>query len=301
MNEMDKTLLEQYLQEELETMRQAFQIRLGQLEKRYKKQLIVEQHRNVAQHHIHNQQEPKIDPTSYVNIRRRHNPHSEKHNSAKRRNSWHSYISSEQELDKLALPDDPRSESSLGIDSDLYMTEESDIEMEPMPPTKDLTAKKGKMEQSNEKNKKSDSSSSLKAYLDEFPESMRQEVNHRPEGSMHVQTRKHKEGVKGGDKSWRKGKETKENMPRLPSVNKEDLSKEDDKAKRTLIQHKVEEYRQKMHNFQERSEAHIFSIEEMYLKQMDEMKKYKHRGYGNPSHMTNRMKGLESLDTRTIV
>ena len=41
--------MDRYLQEELETMRQAFQIRLAQLEKRYQRRLVQEQKRN-SQH-----------------------------------------------------------------------------------------------------------------------------------------------------------------------------------------------------------------------------------------------------------
>ena len=53
---------------------------------------------------------------------------SDQTNSSVRRNSWHSYIPSEQELDKLAEPDGPRSGSSLGIDSD-HSVDGSDIEV----------------------------------------------------------------------------------------------------------------------------------------------------------------------------
>lgn len=307
---MDKSLLEQYLQEQLETMRQAFQIRLGQLEKRYKKQLIVEQQRSVAHHHVQDQQVAEQATPSSVGVRRRKGPHSGNHTySSKRRNSWHSYISSEQELDKLALPDDPRSESSLGIDSDHYATEESDIEVEPMLPGEEESTEND--EQNMKENKKKSDSSSSKAYLNDLPESVRGEVNQQPEGPIYAQPKKQKEGLKGGNRSWREGskdKEIKKNTPQLPYAN-EDVSKEedgppiDDEAKR-LIQKKIEEYRANMiQYFQERSEEQICTIEEKYLRQMDEMKKkYDRRASEKLSHLTSRIKDLESLlDVQTLV
>lgn len=285
-------------------MRQAFQIRLAQLEKRYKKQLIVEQQRNVAQHHIQDRRVTEHAQPSSAGLRRRSGPHSGRHSySSKRRNSWHSYITSEQELDKLALPDEPRSESSLGIDSDHYATEESDIEMEP---GEDESANK-KME---EQSKKEDSSFSKAAYLNELPESTRGELDQQLEEPMYAKPRKHNEGLKGGSRSWREGSQENErkNIPQLQHVN-EDLNREedgppiDDEAKR-LIQKKIEEYRGKMTQyFQEKSEAQICTIEEKYLKQMDEMKKkYDRKASEKLSHLTDRIKDLENLlDVQTLV
>jgi len=45
---MDKLQLEQYSQEDLETMQQVFQIRLGQWERCYQKQLVMEQQKNLG-------------------------------------------------------------------------------------------------------------------------------------------------------------------------------------------------------------------------------------------------------------
>ena len=267
MNDLDKSLLEQYMQEELETMRQAFQIRLGQLEKRYKKQLIMEHQRSVAKQS--NQNAKVVTPAvpSKVKCRTRHNSHAGSHTYIrKRRNSWHSYISSEQELDKLALPDDPHSESSVDIDSDQYITEGSDREMEPGLSTEDTSATgKRKVEQS--KQEKSDSSSS----------------------SLYVQPMTRSHELKGKGKLGTEG--CKENTMQLSPSKEEHCPPVDDKVK-MLIQKKIEEYREKMHLFQEQSEAQICIMERNYLRKMYELKKSNRTAANNIS-------GL--FDVRTLV
>ncbi len=349
---MEKSLLEKYLQDELETMRQAFQIRLGQLEKRYKKQLISEQQRKTPKKRLSGEQSANPSSSSSTSevVRRRHpNPQAisggSQVNASKRRNSWHSYITSEQELEKLALPDDPRSGSSLGIDSDHYITDDSDMEAEPVLPGEGNNDCK----ESNEVNRKQSSSN---YYFSDAPEGNKMVENnqrlhhqyhhhHRQQQQQQQQQPNHiyaqprkmrvrvadgwsqqsqghykqprkypKEGLKGGDRSWREGSGEKEtgNEPHLPPMS-DDLSREednipvDDEAK-ILIQKKIEEYREKMMQyFQEKSEAQICNIEERYLKQMDEMKKkYDWRASQKVSHLTSRIKDLENmLDVQTLV
>lgn len=65
-----KSQVDRYLQEELETMRQAFQIRLAQLEKRYQRRLVQEQKRN-SQHHTLQSQCHTPQPNTSTLQRRR--------------------------------------------------------------------------------------------------------------------------------------------------------------------------------------------------------------------------------------
>jgi len=348
---MDKPLLEKYLQDELETMRQAFQIRLGQLEKRYKKQLIAEQQRSVvarSKKHAGEQASKEAGPpmSSSGDVQRRPpNPHTSSHvNSSKRRNSWHSYISSEQELEKLALPDDPRSDSSLGIDSDHYITDDSDIEGESMLPEEEgnYNGSSNCSSRGIGSNEIDGNHSGSKYYFSSPQESNMVSMNNHQQqplqqnhvyahprkvhveghsshhhyhrhGHIYKQPRRYpKEGLKGGDRSWRESsgeKETSGNVPHLPHMMNEDLGKDDenipidDDAKK-LIQKKIEEYRENMMQyFQEKSEAQICTIEERYLKQMDQMRrKYDQRASEKVSHLTNRIKDLENmLDVQTLV
>ena len=85
-------------------MRQAFQIRLHQLEKRYQRQLILEQQRNTANGVV--QLKSKVNPLS---------PPSQQSTSTRRR-SWHSGMSS-QETDDFISPDQ-WTVSPLALESD---------------------------------------------------------------------------------------------------------------------------------------------------------------------------------------
>lgn len=296
----DKSKLEQYLNDELETMRQAFQIRLGQLEKRYQRQLVFEQQRHLTK-----------SPASDIVVRKsRRNPFSSKRsNSSHRRNSWHSYIASEQELDKLAQPDEPRSESSLGIDSD-YSIEGSDAEVEGWgeeegegegeEARKTATGKKKSVQIT-------EPSSPSKSSPNDLPKSPR---DGQSRGIMPIYSspKKPKEGLKGGAKAWREESEGKRaESPQLSPVSNEisrdEVGSVDDDAK-SLIQQKIEEYRKKMSQyFQEKSEAQISVIEEKYQKQMDEVKrKYDSEASVKLSHLTTRIKDLENqLEVQTLV
>lgn len=290
-NESDKSHLEQYLQEELETMRQAFQIRLGQLEKRYRRQLVLEQQR----HHS----KPQAPPSSKVILLRKKQHINEQTNASERRNSWHSYISSEQELDKLAEPDGPRSGSSLGIDSD-HSVEGSDVEE-----TWDEQE-----EEEEEGRSVGTDTSDCESSANELPESLRDSSQTGPfDRVMHSTPAKPADevGLKGGAKSWR-GDDAAKETPKMSPVSNE-LGREgaaadiDDDAK-ALIQKKIEEYREKMMQFfQEKSEAQIGVIEEKYQKQMDEVRKrYNEEANEKVSHLTTRIKDLENmLDVQTLV
>lgn len=103
--------LERYLQDELETMRQAFQIRLSQLEKRYQRQLILEQKRGGAC----SQQSPTH--SSQVQLRAKRGNATTPHRTSGRRNSWHSALS-DQEMGGLVGGLGKRSDSTQSLDSD---------------------------------------------------------------------------------------------------------------------------------------------------------------------------------------
>ena len=279
MTENDKSHLELYLQDELETMRQAFQIRLGQLEKRYQRQLVMEQRKNLKPQSVHR----KIKPISPYQT-----------NSSKRRNSWHSYIPSEQELDKLAQPDEPRSESSLGIDSDHSM-DGSDAEgWDEMDSDEEM---KGKVVLCDNRG----------SFLNDLPESLRHESEH-PIPPKHSSTPTGKNGgLKGGSRLWTEGSAGDIDNPQLSLVNTE-VNKEEtviiDEEAKLIIQKKMEEYREKMMRyFQEKSEAQISIIEQKYQKQMNEVKRqFKEKSSEKMSHLTTRIKDLETmLDVQTLV
>lgn len=322
--EADKSQLEQYLQEELETMRQAFQIRLGQLERRYQRQLVMEQQRRHLQQQNHTPSSSSSSSSAGgQGVHMRHHPHpprrrsSHLSNASQRRNSWHSYISSEQELDKLAQPDEPRSGSSMGIDSD-HSVEGSDME--------DCWEGAGQGEESREASPASrlPKPQGKKSVTIVDAVQSPQSTNELPESSLRGQSstagkrnnepiystprKQPKEGLKGGAASWKEEEsEQLQESPQLSPVSSE-LSKEessgiDDSAKE-LIQRKMEEYRAKMTKyFQEKSEAQICVLEEKYQKQIDEVKrKYDDAASEKLSHLTTRIKDLENmLDVQTLV
>lgn len=300
-------------------MRQAFQIRLGQLERRYQRQLVMEQRKNQAN--------PNSSSSSAAVLRKRKSLLS---HATQRRNSWHSYISSEQELDKLALPDEPRSGSSLGIDSD-HSVEGSDAE-DWGPEGEEGEGEKHSnngIKPSSEKKKNvsivEPHDSSADSSLNELPESLRDHQsrsftansngrtgNGADNGPHYSTPKKQKEGLKGGAKSWKeeesppRGNEQPEE-PHLSPVNNE-LNKEEadsiDESAKKLIHHKMQEYRDKMMKyFQEKSEARICVIEEKYQKQIDEVRrKYNNQATEKLSHLTTRIKDLENmLDVQTLV
>lgn len=239
-------------------------------------------------------------------------------NASERRNSWHSYITSEQELDKLAEPDEPRSSSSLGVDSD-HSVDGSDVETWEVEEEeeRDVGTKLKSVRIAASLN----TVKSKELSVNELPESTRDD----PEGdhaysvprsirappppmAIYSTPTKAKVGLKGGAKSWKEERaQTSLDSPKLSPVSNE-LSQEeatsiDDDAK-TLIQKKIEEYREKMMQyFQEKSEAQISVIEEKYQKQMAEVRrKSNEEASEKMSHLATRIKDLESmLDVQTLV
>ena len=303
----DKSHLEQYLQEELETMRQAFQIRLGQLEKRYQRQLLFEQQKQ--RHRTANPSSSSSALPSEGVVRRKRRPHvTGNTNLSERRNSWHSYISSEQELDKLAQPDSEFCGSSLGIDSD-HSVEGSDVEV-----WREEEEEEGRGKGAGTTAKKNvriaDPTSSPESNLNESMSDQGNEGGRR-EGEGHLYStpnNKPKVGLKGGDKSWRDNlmERNTQDVPKLSPISK-DLDTEGtaiDEGAKDLIQDKMDEYRAKMMQyFQEKSEAQICVIEDKYRTQMDEVRrKYSEEASEKMSHLTTRIKDLENrLEVQTLV
>ena len=111
---LQQSEIDRYLQEELETMQRAFQIRLTQLEKRYQRQLRLEQKKNLAS---------GATEAIPINVQLRAQ---RKGSSRHRRSSWHSCMSDSDTEEPGPYPLH-RSGSTQGFDSDCSM-EESDIE-----------------------------------------------------------------------------------------------------------------------------------------------------------------------------
>ena len=104
-------------------MRQAFTIRLSQLERRYQRQLLIEQQRNAVA--VANGAGGESAIPINVQLRARHRVH---HASYKRRSSWHNCLS-DSDTDEPAPMPIQRSGSSQGFDSDCCSEEESDVEL----------------------------------------------------------------------------------------------------------------------------------------------------------------------------
>ena len=111
---LQQSEVERYLQDELETMRKAFQIRLGQLEKRYQRQLWMAQQRNSTAAAVASED---------VSLR----PASVGGNPRHRRSSWHSCLSdSDYEDLEPGHVQPPRCGSSQGFDSDCNVESDDD-------------------------------------------------------------------------------------------------------------------------------------------------------------------------------
>ena len=288
--ETSQSQLEAYMQEELEIMRTAFQIRLGQLEKRYQKKLILEQQKNVTTHQQQQQQQQQQQPASSTATAtatataKTENPLFQ--NATNRRNSWHSYMPSEQEMEELTQQvqegvglGGTRSGSSLGFDSD-FSIDESDYEQD---------------EQSDVESKSSHS------------ELLSEQV-------IYARPNKPKEGLKGGARMWKEeegGGTGEKSSPRLSPVNSfyeeeqdpSDVSLTEDS--KLIIEQKIRDYRAKMMQyFKEKSEARVASIEQHYQRQMSEVeRKYHDRAYEKVAHLQTRIKHLEhrNYEVQTLV
>ncbi len=236
-------------------------------------------------------------PSSGATRKRRKNSlSSDQTFSSQRRNSWHSYISSEDELDKLAQPDNPRSRSSLGVDSDqgLGISDAEEWNENEMAENRKKKKNKGVRIARDAYDIHDDS---VDSCLDELHEDSKQKQHQKQPlplslspGRQEILAKpmrsKEEAGLKGGARSWKD-----ESSPRPSSVDVPQLSPDHnelkdetavDRVAKELIQHKIEEYRHKMMKyFQEKSEAQITVIEEKYQKQIDEVRrKYCERAGG---------------------
>ena len=261
-------------------MRTAFQIRLSQIEKRYQRQLVLEQQKN--------RQSPLLVRNPLVPPQQRH--------QNTRRNSWHSCIPGNEDLDGLVIPE-VRSGSSQGFDSD-FSVEGSDVESDIVPVNR-ITRKKKAVQFSMGGPDVYEHDSSP-GPADDSPVK-----GHRAFSKLsHSIQSKSKEGLKGGNGSWVDGCQEQES-PRLSPL----AELEDDKAllsneARGVIQKKIKEYRQKMGKyFQEKSEAQIAVIEKEYLVHMNEYRRQcSEREVEKVSHLENRIKDLENLlEVQTLV
>lgn len=279
--------LERYLEDELETMRQAFQIRLSQLEKRYQRQLVLEKRRNshspIQPRRLSRKMNP-LSPLGYQNG-------STIAPSRVRRNSWHSTLSDEEELDKL-VRNEKRSGSLQRAESDCSI-DESDLE-----PDRRRSSRRVRCDQvapDTYGNKRGE----LPAELSRGH--LRGPGQNPPQQSS---TPKPKLGLKGGARSWREER-NESNSPRMSPVG--GFYDDDDapsEAAKALIQAKVRTHHGKMVTYiQEKAEAKIASIEDQYRRQMGEVeRKCEQRATQQLTHLASRIKDLECrLEVQTLV
>ena len=276
--ELEKSVLEQYLQEELETMRTAFQIRLSQIEKRYQRQLILEQQRN--------RQSPLLVRNPLVPQQRQTNT---------RRNSWHSCIPGNQDHDGLVMPE-VRSGSSQGFDSD-FSIDGSDVESDVIPVDRVSRRKKAvQFSLGGPDMYEHDSSPGPADHARSF--------NRHANSTSAITAKKAKEGLKGGNGSWGEGTQDQDSPRMSPLADLDDEKAQLSAEARDVIQQKIHQYREKMGKyFQEKSEAQIAVIEKQYLVHMDEFKRQcSEREDEKVNHLENRIKDLENmLEVRTLV
>ena len=255
-------------------MRQAFQIRLSQLEKRYQRQLMIEQQKNSTNAGI-------LMPIN-VQLRARR----KRVNSQQRRSSWHSCVSdSETEESTEHIP---RCGSSQGFDSDCTL-DDSDVELTPVDQSDDEA-----MYRSH------DPYSDVGVGFTEGQGVM---------SSRHLDMMSgdHTNGLMGGMRTWEE--ETgngAQASPRLPVV-QDSVVQEDGSlspSAKSLIQQRVTEQRAKiLHYFQQVSEAKIAAIERQYEAQMSEVeKRCQSQATEKMSVLETRVKDLEKmLDVETLV
>ena len=258
-------------------MRTAFQIRLSQIEKRYQRQLVLEQQKN--------RQSPLLVRNPLVPPQQR--------NQNTRRNSWHSCIPGNEDLDGLVIPE-VRSGSSQGFDSD-FSVEGSDVESDIIPVNRIAGKKKavqftcGGPDVYEHDSSPGPADNSVRGH-------------HTLSKLSHTIQSKSKEGLKGGNGSWGEGSQESPRLSPLAELDDEKtlLSQE----ARSVIQKKITDYRQKMGKyFQEKSEAQIAVIEKEYLVHMNEYRRQcSEREEEKVSHLENRIKDLENLlEVQTLV
>ena len=256
-------------------MRQAFQIRLSQLEKRYRRQLVLEQRRNST-----NGRSP-IQPRRLSRKMNPLSPHSYPNSGMSatgiaRRNSWHSAMSDDEELDKL-VGKEKRSGSVEGAESDCSI-DESDIEPE----------------------KRQRFPRVLGELPGEFSGNHLRDPGQNPPQQS---TPKSKLGLKGGARSWQE-ELIESSSPRMSPIKGFYDDEIPSEAAKVLIHEKVRTHQGKMVKyFREKSEAKISSIEKQYQQQIGEVeRKYKQRATQQLTHLESRLKDLECrLDVQTLV
>ena len=275
--------LERYLEDELETMRQAFQIRLSQLEKRYQRQLVLEKQRRNS----HSPIQPR-------RLSRRMNPLSPPGYlggsgggmappGRARSNSWHSALSDEEEMDKL-VGREKRSGSIRRAGSDGSI-DESDLE----PDRRKSCLRVGRNPVAPGK---------LAAELS------RNHLRGPGQNPPQQSTPKPKLGLKGGTSSWQEER-NESNSPRMSPVRgfyDDDVPPSE--AAKALIHSKVRTHQGKMMTyFQEKAEAKISTIEAQYQRQMGEVeRKCEQRATQQLTHLESRIKDLECrLEVQTLV
>lgn len=276
-----KTQLDRYLQDELETMQTAFQIRLAQLEKRYQRQLVLEQKRNAA----------AALASSQVQLRRNANPlHPQASLTSQRRRSWHSELQANQEMDELVDSEDRRAGSALGVESDCSAGD-SDMEHE--------EAGQRRVGFAGYNNEGAEASRNIPPVL----WNVRPSTQARPPPSHHSTPKQN--GLKGGTRSWQDESEN-SSSPRLSPVRGfcEDEDESLTEEAKALIQERIREYREKMMQyFKERSEARIASIEKKYQVHMTEVERqYEAKASQKVGQLESRIKDLEyMLEVQTMV
>lgn len=259
-------------------MRTAFQIRLSQIEKRYQRQLILEQQKN--------RQSPLLVRNPLVPPQQR--------NTNTRRNSWHSSIPGNQDLDGLVNPE-VRSGSSQGFDSD-FSVEGSDIESDAVPAGRVSRRKKAvQFSLGGPDVYEHDSSPGPADHTKSH------HANSKLTQSIHS---KPKEGLKGGNGSWGDNSQEQESPRLSPLAELDDEKALLSEEARGMIRQKIKDYREKMGKyFQEKSEAQIAVIEKQYLVHMDEFRRQcSEREEEKVNNLESRIKDLENLlEVRTLV
>ena len=266
-------------------MRTAFQIRLSQIEKRYQRQLILEQQRN--------RQSPLLVRNPLVPQQRHTNT---------RRNSWHSCIPGNQDHDGLVNPE-IRSGSSQGFDSD-FSIEGSDVESDVVTVDR-VTRKKLKKAVQFSLGGPDVYEHNTSPGSADHTKSLSYHANSNLAHSTPIPANnKTKEGLKGGNGAWEKGSQEQASPRMSPLADLDDEKALLSNEAREVIQQKIHQYREKMGKyFQEKSEAQIAVIEKQYLVHMDEFKRQcSEREVEKVNHLESRIKDLENmLEVRTLV